>query len=208
MTSGKEALQPDSKWNIITWTLMTVITLALGLANGSNGSPAHSSSSPKAKGATTDDSDANSASAKVTSPLMDVTIGTEVVDVQKLSQLGEPSAAAYLSPSSPHAPVSAVLSIAELAEMTDDEILQAMEVGRLSQYELEDRLDDTARAVAIRRKHLASGIAHEFDINAIPFENYDYDQVKGKCCENVIGYVRCYCRSRIGVSRLTLQRTM
>jgi hydroxymethylglutaryl-CoA reductase (NADPH) len=27
------------------------------------------------------------------------------------------------------------------------------------------------------------------DINAIPFENYDYDNVLNKCCENIIGYV-------------------
>jgi len=27
-----------------------------------------------------------------------------------------------------------------------------------------------------------------FDINAIPYENYEYENVKDKCCENVIGY--------------------
>lgn len=26
-------------------------------------------------------------------------------------------------------------------------------------------------------------------LNEIPFENYDYKRVMGKCCENVIGYV-------------------
>jgi hydroxymethylglutaryl-CoA reductase (NADPH) len=182
MTSGKEALQPDSKWNIITWTLMTAVTLALGLASGQRVAPPSTpSSSPKDAA-----DDAESASLVSNTP-SGVPPGTNVEELQKLSQLGEPKNATEI----PFPSVSSTtLTIAELAEMTDDEILQAMDAGRLSQYELEDRLEDTSRAVTIRRKHLVSGISHSFDINAIPYENYDYDQVKGKCCENVIGYVQ------------------
>ena len=211
-------LQPDSKWNIITWTLMTAVTLALGLASGQRSAP---QAVPKGDGKATEDSD--SASKQPESVTVDVSTVNQVEEVQKLSQLGEANptlvvrsqnsapqssalslasslsvpvspalSALSLSPPFPSPPSSVLgtrLSSVELAEMTDEEILQAMEGGRLNQYELEDRLEDTARAVVIRRKHLSSGISHAFDINAIPFENYDYDQVKGKCCENVIGYV-------------------
>jgi hypothetical protein len=181
LTSGKESLQPDSKWNIITWSLMTAVTLALGMASRQSVSaPVQSPADSK-----TSDEPESSASRSPALP-KEVSPVNEVVEVQKLAQLGEKIQTVL---DRPLPSLNGTLTIAELSEMTDEEILQAMEAGRIAQHELEDRLDDTSRAVTIRRKHLASGISHTFDINAIPFENYDYDQVKGKCCENVIGYV-------------------
>lgn len=160
---------------------MTAVSLALGLASRqtADSSQLTTSSSSKAN----DDSDASatpSAIAESSTP------NQQALEVPKLSQLGENSTFRLERPSLTN---SEPLSVNELAEMTDDEILQAMDNGRILQHELEDRLEDTARAVLIRRKSITNSLSHDFDINAIPFENYDYDQVKGKCCENVIGYV-------------------
>lgn len=176
LTSGKDMLQPDSKWNIIAWTLMTAITLAFGLANGQRSAP---QAVPKGEPSTSEGDD--SAAERTQIVTVDGLTVNEVVEIQNVLRLGE-------VPENNDSGIEH-MSTVEISEMTDDEIVQAVEIGRLSQYELEDRLEDTARAVVLRRKLLASGIAHSFDINAIPFENYDYDQVKAKCCENVIGYV-------------------
>lgn len=160
---------------------MTAISLALGLASRQTESP-NSSNSGSSKAS--DDADA---SAKAPTLAEASALNHQVMEVPKLSQLGENS----VLPLQRHIPANAeALTVAELAEMTDDEILQAMDSGRILQHELEDRLEDTARAVLIRRKSITNSLTHDFDINAIPFENYDYDQVKGKCCENVIGYVK------------------
>lgn len=177
-TSGKESLQPDSKWNIITWTLMTAATLAFGMANRHMNS---SVSSPSSSSKSSDEPESKSEPLRT-----EVSPVSEDVEVEQLSQLGEKM---KLLPNRPVSADTDVLTVSELSDMTDDEILQAMDAGRIAQHELEDRLEDNSRAVQIRRKFLSSGISHAFDVNAIPYENYDYDQVKGKCCENVIGYV-------------------
>lgn len=157
---------------------MTAISLALGLASRQTDS---SHSSPSGASKSGEDSDASAPTIAEATPL-----NQQVMEVPRMSQLGENSVLILERPISVN---SEALSVSELAEMTDDEILQAMDTGRILQHELEDRLEDTARAVLVRRKSIANSLAHDFDINAIPFENYDYDQVKGKCCENVIGYV-------------------
>lgn len=180
-TSGKESLQPDSKWNIITWTLMTAATLAFGMANRQMNS---SVSSPSSSSKSSDEPESKSEPLRT-----EVSPASEDVEVQQLSQLGEKM---NLLPNRPVSTDTDVLTVSELADMADEEILQAMDAGRIAQHELEDRLEDNSRAVQIRRKFLASGITHAFDVNAIPYENYDYDQVKGKCCENVIGYANVF----------------
>lgn len=159
---------------------MTAISLALGLANRQTES---SNSSTPGSSKSSDDADGSATA----STLADASaLNHQVMEVPKLSQLGENSVLPLQRPISGNVHA---LTVAELADMTDDEILQAMDSGRLLQHELEDCLEDTARAVLIRRKSITNSLTHDFDINAIPFENYDYDQVKGKCCENVIGYV-------------------
>lgn len=76
----------------------------------------------------------------------------------------------------------------EFSEMSDEEILTCVESGKIASYELESKLKDTTRAVQIRRRLLEKSLSN-YDIGSIPFENYNYDDVLGKCCENVIGYV-------------------
>ena len=62
--------------------------------------------------------------------------------------------------------------------------------GRLPLYALEKKLDDTTRAVLVRRKALS--VLAESPVlvsEKLPFRNFDYDRVFGACCENVIGYM-------------------
>ena len=111
-----------------------------------------------------------------------------------------------------------------LANLSDDEIVEAVNAGKISQYKLEKELKrsleagadpDCHRAVRIRRKWLEGKIKADFEstsdksfpamspldlgedadalANALPYGKFDfhnfYQQVLGKNCENVIGYV-------------------
>jgi len=74
-------------------------------------------------------------------------------------------------------------------EQVDQEIVDMVESGQVQPHNLENYLGDSTRAVAIRRQLIARKINRKVNINSIPFKNFDYDNVKGKCCENVIGYL-------------------
>jgi len=75
-------------------------------------------------------------------------------------------------------------------KMTDGEIFNLLEKNQMPHYELENILSDKSRAVRIRRMFFAAKISTEKDVmSTLPYENYNYDQVHGVCCENVIGYV-------------------
>jgi hydroxymethylglutaryl-CoA reductase (NADPH) len=77
-----------------------------------------------------------------------------------------------------------------LNSLTDGEIYDLIMNGKLAHYELENKLKDKTRAVKIRRMYFAALIdPHRDTLEALPHENYDYDQVHGVCCENVIGYI-------------------
>lgn len=47
----------------------------------------------------------------------------------------------------------------------------------------------TWRAVRLRRGVVEKRVGREGSLDALPFQNYDYNKVFGQCCENVIGYV-------------------
>jgi hydroxymethylglutaryl-CoA reductase (NADPH) len=82
-----------------------------------------------------------------------------------------------------------VLSL-DYQSMSDDEILQLVLEGKLPSYRLEQDLKDTKRAVIIRRQLLEKTLKREDSpIKLLPFESFDYNQVLGSCCENVVGYV-------------------
>lgn len=77
---------------------------------------------------------------------------------------------------------------------TDGEILKMLNDNKIRQHELEKHLsDDLTRAVKLRREYMKAQIAsvqsRELDIDELPYENYDYKNVSGACCENVVGYV-------------------
>jgi hydroxymethylglutaryl-CoA reductase (NADPH) len=74
--------------------------------------------------------------------------------------------------------------------LSDGEIFDLVNKGKMAHYELENKLADKERAVKIRRMYFAGRIDPERDVLAqLPYEQYNYDLVHGVNCENVIGYV-------------------
>jgi hydroxymethylglutaryl-CoA reductase (NADPH) len=79
----------------------------------------------------------------------------------------------------------------KLPEMSDGEIIDLLQSGSLGHYALEKYVS-AERAVKIRRMFIASNLSSQEatqGLYTLPFEHYNYDQVKGVCCENVVGYV-------------------
>ena len=88
----------------------------------------------------------------------------------------------------------------QLSGLTDEQIVQLVQDGEVSQYKLESEIKkaiekghapDCARAVRIRRLWLGQDV--EGDHGSLPFTEFNYEsfyrEVLGKACENVIGYV-------------------
>mgnify|MGYP001139946499 CR=1 FL=1 len=75
-------------------------------------------------------------------------------------------------------------------QLSDGELYDLINQGKMAHYELENKLEDKERAVRIRRMYFAGKIDPERDVLVeLPYEQYNYDQVYGVNCENVIGYV-------------------
>jgi hydroxymethylglutaryl-CoA reductase (NADPH) len=75
-------------------------------------------------------------------------------------------------------------------KLSDVELLAEVESGRLPHYNLEKALEsDLTRAVAIRRKYIAGRSEFGQSLEALPYDHYNWKDVLGACCENVIGYV-------------------
>lgn len=74
--------------------------------------------------------------------------------------------------------------------LNNEEIVNLSLAGKLPLYALEKHLEDTTRAVAVRRA-VVSRLSNtkKLEGSKLPFLHYDYDRVLGACCENVIGYV-------------------
>ena len=77
--------------------------------------------------------------------------------------------------------------------LTDEDILGRLLDGGLKDYQLEKRLGDYERAVALRRmlyeNILDKGKQENACLDLIPFKGYDYGKVFGANCEIVVGYV-------------------
>lgn len=58
----------------------------------------------------------------------------------------------------------------------------------LKLYNLEKEIHDLEEAVKIRRRIIESKTKKNI-LKNIPFKNYSYEDVYGRCCENVIGYI-------------------
>jgi hydroxymethylglutaryl-CoA reductase (NADPH) len=58
----------------------------------------------------------------------------------------------------------------------------------LKLYNLEKEIPNLEEAVKIRRRIIESKTKKNV-LKNIPFKNYSYDQIHGRCCENVIGYI-------------------
>ena len=58
----------------------------------------------------------------------------------------------------------------------------------LKLYNLEKEISDLEEAVKIRRRIIESKTKKNI-LKNIPFKNYSYEDIYGRCCENVIGYI-------------------
>lgn len=79
-------------------------------------------------------------------------------------------------------------------ELTDKELVELSLQGKIPGYALERTLQDTTRAVKIRRAVVSRTAATSdttslLEGSKLPYENYNWDRVLGACCENVIGYM-------------------
>lgn len=75
-------------------------------------------------------------------------------------------------------------------ECNDSEVVELCTQGKLPLYALEKQLDDTTRAVVVRRRAIAElANAPVLTTTRLPYKHYDYERVFGACCENVIGYM-------------------
>ncbi|GJP62322.1 hypothetical protein CLOP_g19402, partial [Closterium sp. NIES-67] len=74
-----------------------------------------------------------------------------------------------------------------LQDLPDDDIAHAVARGAIPMHSLEAQLGNTLRAAAVRRR--AVEIKTGRSLSGLPLENYDYDAIRGACCEMVIGHV-------------------
>lgn len=79
-------------------------------------------------------------------------------------------------------------------EMTDAEVVALSLRGKIPGYALEKNLKDCARAVRVRRSvvsrtNATAELTGCLERSKLPWQGYNYDQVLGACCENVIGYM-------------------
>lgn len=74
--------------------------------------------------------------------------------------------------------------------LSDEEIILLVQKGKIAPYGLEKALKNLERAVRIRRAVISrSSLTKSLETSLLPMADYDYKQVIGACCENVIGYL-------------------
>eukprot|EP00461_Guttulinopsis_vulgaris_P004492 UN04494 len=64
-----------------------------------------------------------------------------------------------------------------------------MKSNKIRFFNIENSIGDVNRAVTIRRKYLEQQIGKPGVLDKLPHQNYDFNEVFGQCCENVIGVV-------------------
>ncbi|KAK4156172.1 3-hydroxy-3-methylglutaryl-coenzyme A reductase [Chaetomidium leptoderma] len=79
-------------------------------------------------------------------------------------------------------------------ELNDDEVVALSMRGKIPGYALEKTLKDFTRAVKIRRTIISrtkatADLTGVLEHSKLPYQNYNWAQVHGACCENVIGYM-------------------
>ena len=96
-----------------------------------------------------------------------------------------------------------ILKDKKAAYLNDDELSDLAVRGKIPGYALEKTLEDAAvmtrlesltRAVKIRRTLVSrtpatAEFSHLMEYSKLPYEDYNYENVHGACCENVIGYM-------------------
>ncbi|AEO70562.1 bb33c7e3-5b88-43a2-9920-8cf825e56d4e [Thermothielavioides terrestris] len=79
-------------------------------------------------------------------------------------------------------------------ELNDEEVIALSMRGKIPGYALEKTLKDCTRAVKIRRTIISrtkatADLTGFLERSKLPYQNYNWAQVLGACCENVIGYM-------------------
>jgi len=79
-------------------------------------------------------------------------------------------------------------------ELNDEEVVALSLRGKIPGYALEKTLKDFTRAVKVRRAIISrtkatADLTNVLDRSKLPYQNYNWAQVHGACCENVIGYM-------------------
>lgn len=79
-------------------------------------------------------------------------------------------------------------------ELSDEEVVALSLRGKIPGYALEKTLKDFTRAVKVRRTIISrtkatAALTGFLERSKLPYENYNWAQVHGACCENVIGYM-------------------
>ncbi|KAK3300582.1 3-hydroxy-3-methylglutaryl-CoA reductase [Chaetomium fimeti] len=79
-------------------------------------------------------------------------------------------------------------------ELNDEEVVALSMRGKIPGYALEKTLKDFTRAVKVRRTIIArtkatADLTSVLERSKLPYQNYNWAQVHGACCENVIGYM-------------------
>ncbi|XP_068452342.1 3-hydroxy-3-methylglutaryl-coenzyme A reductase-like [Clinocottus analis] len=85
----------------------------------------------------------------------------------------------------------AVLNNPELGAgfLSDAEVMQLVTSKHIPSYKLEAMMERPERGVAIRRQIISAKLPSPSALSSLPYTDYDYSQVMGTCCENVIGYI-------------------
>jgi hydroxymethylglutaryl-CoA reductase (NADPH) len=119
----------------------------------------------------------------------------------KIPVISEPKANGYHGSSNGNSPMAfGRRSLEECAEifaggvgshnLSDEEVILLVEKGKIAPYALEKALKDLERAVRIRRAVISRvSLTQTLEASALPMVDYDYKQIIGACCENVIGYM-------------------
>ena len=94
--------------------------------------------------------------------------------------------AASASSSAASSSAAAPAPLLEAAKMTDEQLATAVEDGQVRFFNIEKEIGDLERGVKVRRMVLEKKLGRS--IADLPFQNYNWSQVAGVCCENVIGY--------------------
>uniref|UniRef100_A0A8B9KN20 3-hydroxy-3-methylglutaryl coenzyme A reductase n=1 Tax=Astyanax mexicanus TaxID=7994 RepID=A0A8B9KN20_ASTMX len=73
--------------------------------------------------------------------------------------------------------------------LSDAEVIILVNAKHIPGYKLEAMMENPERGVMIRRKMLSPKLPNDSALTCLPYKDYDYSQVMGTCCENVIGYM-------------------
>nr|ODO00862.1 hydroxymethylglutaryl-CoA reductase (NADPH) [Cryptococcus depauperatus CBS 7855] len=75
--------------------------------------------------------------------------------------------------------------------LSDEEIVMLVQKGKIASYALEKAFkNNLARAVRIRRAVISrASLTRTLEQSLLPMDGYNYSQVIGACCENVVGFM-------------------